>query len=204
MSLLNKKPDAPAENPMQDNVLQAAEQKIESQLTPETQAAYMRIVTAGMKIALAKGPNGIMAGIAHSQNPLQDCAKGAIGLVGMMFKQSRGTMPVKALIPAATTLMLKALDFADRTGVVKVGTPELVQATHIFANLMLKEFGVTGQMLKTAAGKIHQIANDPASMTKIHLAAGTMKDPRAPVPTPMPEASAPQVADEEGGKDGTD
>lgn len=169
---------------LSNQILQAAEQKVESQLTPENRANYMKIVVAGMKLALAKGPNGILASLKQSKNPLNDCAEGAINICLLMSKQSRGTMPAKAMVPAAMTLMLHALDFADKTGVLKVGTPELVKASHIFTNHVFKAFGITSQMLHTAAANIHGIMQDPAKMHAINLKAGVTADPRAPAPTP--------------------
>lgn len=208
MGLINEKPAKPNDDadtqaaPMGGNVLQAAEAKIESQLTPQTHADYMRVVTAGMKLALDKGPNGILAGLAKSQDPLGDCAKGAAGLVVVMYKQSRRTMPVKALIPAAQTLMIKALQFADRTGVIKVGSPELVQATRDLMNILLKQMGITPQMMQTAAGKVHALTKDPVAVEKIKRAAGVVKDPRASTPTLVPGSDQPEQ--EGGGNGGAD
>ena len=106
---------------MENGLLQAAEQKIESALTPENRVDYMKIVVAGMKTALYKGPNGGLASLTKSKAPIQQCVSGAINLCMMMKQHATGTMPVKALVPAAMTLMLKGLDFLDKTGTVKVG-----------------------------------------------------------------------------------
>jgi hypothetical protein len=103
------------------SVIDAAEQLVERQLTPETHESYLKIVVAGMKAGLENGPNSILAGLEKSADPVADCAKGAIGLVLILKHQAKGIMPVKAMIPAATTLMLKALAFVDRTGIAKVG-----------------------------------------------------------------------------------
>lgn len=179
MSILN--------NTIQNNVLQAAEQKIESQLTPANRADYLKIVTAGMKIALQGGPKSILAALSNSKTPLQDCVHGAINLCGLMWKQSRGTMPIKAMVPAAMTLLIQALDFADKSGIVKIGAPELVQATHMFTDVLFAKLGISKAMLHTAAGKVHGLIQDPAQLAKLNLAAGVTKDPRAPQPTLQPE-----------------
>lgn len=157
---------------MSNKVLDAAEAKIESQLTPEVKNNYMKIVAAGMKVALNKGPDSILYSLKNSKDPINDCAIGAVSLTLMLRKQSRGTMPIKAMIPAAMTLMLKALNFADSSGLAKVGEAELVRATHIFTNLLFKAFHITPAMLHKAAANVHGITQDPQKMDRIHRAAG--------------------------------
>lgn len=170
---------------MQNNLLQQAEEKIEGQLTEQIREPYTRIVVAGMKLALQKGPDGILASLQHSKNPLYDCAAGAVNIVGLMSRQSRGTMPMKAMVPAATTLMLKALDFADKVGVVEVGPAELAKAATILGNLVLKGLGITHQMLKTAATNVQAMTQDPQKMAALQRAAGVTKaDGGAPADQP--------------------
>lgn len=171
---------------LSNSILAATEQKLESQLTPENRVNYLKIVTAGMHAALAKGPDGILASLLKSKNPIQDCATGAVNLVGILQKQSRGTMPFMAMVPAAMTLMLKALDFADQNGLVKVGKPELVQATHLFTDLIYQRAGISKGMLATAAARIRGMAQDPNKMEMIKRAAGVVKHPLASTPTPLP------------------
>lgn len=173
---------------LNNNVLKAAEAKIESQILPEFRDNYNKIVVAGMKLALDKGPNGLLASLQHSKDPLGDAAKGAVNLCMLMRKQSRGTMPMKAFVPAAMTLMLHALDFIDKVGVKKIGNPELVEATKIFGNFIFKQLHITPQMLSTAAANVHGIMQDPAKMEKIRQHAGFSKHPDASGPTETPEA----------------
>jgi hypothetical protein len=156
--------------------------------TDDRRPAFQAMIDA----ALVKPPSFsvILAGLKQSRNPISDSATGAINLVLLMRKQSRGTMPEKALVPAAMTLMLQALDFVDKAGIAKVGKDELVQATHIFTNHMFEAFGVTLPMLTHAANQVHAITQDPAKMELLNRRAGVVKDPRASVPTPMPAAKA--------------
>lgn len=178
---------AQADIPASQPVLDAAEQKVESQLLPEIRESYLKIVVAGMRAGLANGPNSILAGIRNSKDPVADCAKGAIGVVLILKHQSKGIMPVKAMIPAATTLMLKALSFADKTGIVKVGNDELVRAAHIFAHTFLEKFGITPPMLQHAIAKAHALTQDPVAMEQMKRKSGLVKHPLASTPTQMPE-----------------
>ncbi len=185
MSLINPPP-------LDNEILKAAEDKLESQLTPENRADYLKIVVAGMKTALTPKSDGsppILATLQHSKDPLNDCASGAINLCLLMRRSSRGTMPLKAMVPAAMTLMLHALDFADKSGIMKIGQPELVKATHIFANLIFKRLGISPQMIHTAAVKTHALTQDPVAMEKMKRASGFVRDPNASTPTPLPEGA---------------
>jgi hypothetical protein len=170
---------------LQNNILEASEQKIESQLTPQNKVNYMKIVVAGMRAAMAKGPNSIVASLHQSKDPVSDCAVGAVKLCLLMAHTSRGTMPPKAMVPAGMTLMLHALDFCDKSGIAKIGTPELVRATHLFTNEIFKAFKISPQMLQNAATKVHGIMQDPTKMEMLKHQAGMTKNPNAPVPTPV-------------------
>jgi hypothetical protein len=177
MSLIN-------ENPIESPILKQAEQQLESRIAPPIQEAYARIVVAGMQTALHGDKGGILASLRDSKNPIQDCAVGAINLCLILRKKSRGTMPLNAMIPAAMTLMLHALDFADKIGVAKVGAPQLVQATHIFGSDIMKKLGITPQILQNALSKVHAVTQNPAALQKMKVAAGMQAAPGAPVAKP--------------------
>jgi hypothetical protein len=182
--------------PLRDNVLRAAEQKVESQLTPENRANYLKVVVAGLKVGLQGGPNSILASIRNSQDPVRDCALGAVNLALMLAKESRYTMPPQAMVPAAMTLMLHALDFVDRAGIAKVSVPELNRATHVFTNRLLAVFKVSPQVLTHLSHNVHGIMQDPASMEMLARRAGVVRSPLASTPTAVP-----RQADQTGGGD---
>ncbi len=173
---------------LRNPLLAQTEQKIESNIVdPNTKADYLKIVVAGLHIALANGPNSFVAKLKTSQDPIGDCAKGAVALVLIMRRESRGVMPPKAMIPAGMTLMLHGLDFIDRAGIAKIAEPELDNATKIFANEMFHKLQITPGMIQQATGRVHQILQDPDAMQKINLKAGITRHPLAATPTPLPD-----------------
>lgn len=172
---------------LNNKILNVAEQKIENQLTPEVRHDYLKVVVAGMHAGLANGPKSMMASLKDSKDPVKDCAFGAINLCVLLMKQSRNTMPMKAMVPAAFTLMLLALDSAERMGKIKVTSELLVQATHYYTNQIFKVLNITPQMLQTAAGKLHTITKDPTNLENMKRRAGVVRDPRASTPTEAPE-----------------
>lgn len=187
-SLLNgTKATAPSSS-LSNQLLQQAEDKIESQLDLETKQNVAKIVVAGMHAGLSGGPQSILASLQKSTDPVSDAAKGAVSVVLILRKQAQGVMPLKAAVPAAAILMIKALAFADRAGIVKVGQPELVRATKIMTDFVLARFGISKAGLQNAAEKVNGFSQDPAAMNKIQMKAGTLIHPDAARPTPLPPA----------------
>lgn len=174
---MKQRPPGPDINkPLANPLLQQTERQIEGQLLPKMRAQYQKIVVAGMKVALENGTNGILYKLRESKDPVGDAAKGAVGLVLLMRKQSRGTMPLPAMVPAAMVLLLKALDFAQKAGLIPpVDEKTLVGATHTFTDVLFRAFHISPQMLQTAAKNVHGITQDPIRMRKVQEAAGFRK-----------------------------
>src|SRR5579872_6868469 len=95
--MINAAPDEAMSSP----ILEAAEQKIEAGIDPAVKPNYQKIVVAGMAAALARGPDGLLASLRKSPDPVRDAAKGAVALVLILRRDAKGIMPLKAMIPAA-------------------------------------------------------------------------------------------------------
>lgn len=172
-------------------LLQQVEQQIESNLAPEIRESYMKVVVAGLHVSLAKGRRGGMASLIRSKDPVSDAAMGAVALVLSMRKQSKGVMPLKAMVQAGMTLMLHALDFIDRAKVARIAEPQLDQASRIYANTLFARLRITPAMLQHATGRVHQMTQDPAIMAKINMKAGFLRHPMSVTPTPLPPGGPP-------------
>ncbi len=121
-----------------------------------------------------------------------DAAKGAVALVLILRREAKGVMPLQAMIPAAMTLMLHALDLVNRAGLAKVGAQELDRATTIFANTIFHSAGITAPMLAHATQRVNEITQDPAQLQKLQLKAGMVKHPDALEPTQIPSSVPPE------------
>ena len=172
-------------------LLQQMQNGIEAKLTPENQNDYNKVVVAGLHIALNGGAQSFMAKLHASADPIGDCAKGAVNLMLIMRKETRGAMPLQAGIPAGFTLMLHGLAFLEQSKVLTIAEPELVRATHIFANQLFFKLGITPDMLQHATNRVHQIAQDPDAMARINLKAGLTRHPDAATMTPVPGLTVP-------------
>ena len=187
-------PGASGSSALENPLLEQTENGIEAKLTPSNRADYQKVVVAGLRIALANGPNSFMAKLHASHDPIGDCAKGSVALLFIMQQHAKGVMPMQAGIPAALTLMLHGLDFVDHAGIVKIAEPELVRATTQFTNQLFWRLGITPAMLQHATKRVHTIVQDPDAMAKINLKAGLTKHPMAAEPTQIPGLTAPASA----------
>lgn len=177
MSLINSK---------NNRFLQGAEQAVEAKLLPRTKADYQKIVVAGMRASMHGDQNSMLAKLLNSKDPVKDAAAGAISLVMLLLQQSNGTMPPDAMVPAATTLMLQALDFAEKAKLLKVGPEELARGTKLQSNIWLALGKLTPERLQAMADKTHGIMQDPTQMEAVARAGGVVKDPRASTMTNLP------------------
>lgn len=149
---------------LQNPLLQQAEQQLEERLAPQTLENYNKIIVAGLKAGLAGGPKSILAGLVDRENPLQDCAYGAVNMVISLSRMSRGTMPTDAMVAAAMGLLLQALDFADTAKIIKVGDKELAQATQIMLGSLARALQISPEMLTRAAEMTQGVIDNPEQL----------------------------------------
>jgi hypothetical protein len=172
-------------------LLQQAEDKLESGLTPENRVHWMQIVNEALHVTLANGADGLMAALAKSKDPVADAARGAVSVCLILrhdhdSKQGVVPMPLKAMVPATLSLMLRGLDFIDRSKIAPVGNAELVRATHIWTDFVFARFGISKAGLANAGTKVHALTRDPAAIAAMQLKAGFTRHPNAATPTPLP------------------
>lgn len=153
----------------ENTLIKQAEQQIEQRLKAGMREPVMKLVVAGMKVAMKGGPDSPLAKLKQSENVLEDCVKGAVGLVNTLRRAAKGAAPVSALVPAAMILALQALDFAERAGVIKVTKEVLDQATELFTETILPAMGVSPAQMKQLTERTMKVANDPEKMRQIYV-----------------------------------
>lgn len=176
---------------LRNKLLEEIETKVEASLAPDVRDDYEKVVVAGMKYGLEGGAKGVLASLKQSRDPIRDCALGAVNTVKLLAMQSQGTMPEKAMIAASLTLMMMALDFADRAGIAVIGPEEVNKATKMWANYMFAAQGVTPEKLRKAAQQAYGVTQNSGQLEAVKLRAGLVKDPRASTPTEMPDEPPP-------------
>jgi len=151
---------------IENTLLKQAEVSVERGIPPAQRDNYLKIVVAGMKYALDKGPGGVLASLKDSKDPLSDSVRGAIGIVGALRRGAKGTMPVAAMVPAAMTLLLHALDFAEKMKLLTITTVELNKATQLFSETIMPLLQVSKAKLDESVGQVHDILRDPEKMAQ--------------------------------------
>lgn len=167
---------------LNNKLLKAIETQIEANLTPENRTSYLKILVAGQKYVLHGGRDGLMASIKGREDPVRDCVRGAVNIVSLLRRLSRGTMPVQAMVPAAMTLMLQGLDFVDKAGIVAIGRDEVVRATRLFIDDICQAAGVTPQKLQQIAQATSGVMNDPGKVELLKREVGAVRAPNASMP----------------------
>ena len=133
-------------NPILEKIISGIEEKIK----PEDKSSYDRIVLAGTKILFDQKTHGKMIEILQGHGDLPSkIADGITRLIGLLYQASENTMPMQAVIPAAITLMVKALDFAERGMGQKLDKDIIAECTKQTSAAVLQQFGVTPEKIQS-------------------------------------------------------
>jgi hypothetical protein len=122
-------------------VMQDTEKRIESNVSPEIQDQYERIVVAGDKIMFSPKTH---SNVSWLQSPADASivADGVAELITIIDEESKGSMKMEPAIYASVTLAMHALDFVERTQGSQV-TQEMADATsNAVMGQVLEKFGI--------------------------------------------------------------
>lgn len=145
---------------IKNELLQQAAAKVQEGV--QNKEAFDKLVKAGGKVIYdQKTFAQLSQGLAESQTPVEDIAKGMVAVLNMMAHRARGTIPHDALLQAGMALLIDALDFAEQAGLVKVGKEELATATTEFIEALLPSVGMTPGKLSDMLGQLEQTMADP-------------------------------------------
>lgn len=105
--------DAPAsQSSIKNPLLAQAGQAVEAKIPPSQKQFVDRIVAAGMTAAFSPQSHGqIFQGLDQSKDKVHDIAMGTVGLLLILSKQSKDTMPALPMMYAGSILMLHGLDY---------------------------------------------------------------------------------------------
>jgi hypothetical protein len=152
---------------MQNQLIIKAEAGVDQKVPPKDKNAYDRIVLAGMKVLFSKNTHSqIMQGVKEAQDKVTTAADGIVGLMGMLHKESRGTMPVGPMILAGMSLLMQALDFMEQAGMVQVDNAVLDTATQHYIETLLPKIGMTPEKIQAMLGQAQGIMADPEKMAQ--------------------------------------
>lgn len=147
-------------------LLTQAEEQIYAALNPpQLKTAVDKVVAAGKKVMYSEESRDLLLEQLQELNG-PDNADEVIGagiakLIGILFNQSKNTIPMEVLTPAATLLLLDALDLVENTGKLEVTPDSLAECMQSMASNFLQLFGVTPDKLQEYMGAAE--AQQPAS-----------------------------------------
>lgn len=151
-----------------NQLLQQANAKIDQAVKPDQKDAYERIVTAGKKIMYSKDMNAqLLAGLNDAPDRITTTVDGVIGILGLMFQQSRNTMPAAPMVLAGQKLLLEALDFLENAQMVEVSAESLAKATQHYLNTMMPKIGLTPERMQGVLAKTQGVMQDPQKMAQV-------------------------------------
>jgi hypothetical protein len=150
---------------LKNELLQQAQAKIEEGV--KNKDAFAKLLKAGSKVIYDKEIFGQLSqGIAQSEDPVGEVAKGLVVVLKMLAQRSRGTVPLDALLQAGMALLFDALDFMEQAGLVKVDKKVLGQATTEFIEALMPTLGLPAGKLAESMQAVKQTMADPQRMAQ--------------------------------------
>ena len=130
-------------------MLKQAEQGIENKVPAQSKSAFTRVVTAGLTILYSPQMEQMRAQrMAQVQDPAKDAGQGAARMLSNLYEQSKKTMPVEVMVPAAMIFAFEFLDLLAQAGKAQI-TPDLIdKTTQAVGDAVLPMFGVTPDKLQ--------------------------------------------------------
>jgi hypothetical protein len=156
---------------LKNELLQRAQAEVEKNVADR--ASYDKIVKAGLQAIYDKAMfQKLTKGLRESQNPAEDIAKGMAGILTLLSKKARGTMPATAMVQAGAALLLDALDFAEQAGVLKVDNTVLDTAVTEYMEAVLPVVGLSSQKMQQVLQDVQATADNPERMAayQAHMA----------------------------------
>lgn len=110
------------------------------QIPDEFKQAYERVVAAGMKVMFSKNTNkAAIDSIQSGEGPLaQRLGMAIAALLGMIVKESNGTVPPQVLIPAGVELLAQAADFLRKSGLEKINNQVIGDSMDVMITAVLQ------------------------------------------------------------------
>ena len=137
-----------------DSSLVKIEQQTQAKIPQQYQQSYQRAIAAGVHIMYSPKGLGLMKKqFTKPGDPAFNIGEGVAKLIGIMYEQSKRTMPVQIAVPAAMFFMSEALDFLAKSGQIKLTPDFIAQTAKETGSSVLQLFGVTPDKLQALVAK---------------------------------------------------
>lgn len=158
---------------MNNEMIIKAEAAIDAKVPAADKAAYDKIVLAGMKVMFEDDQMHaqLLQGLKEAPE-VKTVVDGIIGILGVLFQESRNTMPPGPMILAGQSLMMEALDFMEEGGMIEVTPDVLGEATQLYIETLLPKLGMTPEKMQAIMSKAQGVMSDPAKLAQFKQAQG--------------------------------
>lgn len=139
-----------------------------SSMPDNLKQAYERVVLAGMKTLYSPETHEMSFKTIQGDGPIDErLGRGAAALMGLLVKESNGTMPPQIIIPAGVELLVSAGDYLKQAG-EPVTDDDIGGALAVFVQLVLEQAGADSpekmqQMLQQAQSGTPEGAVQPGA-----------------------------------------
>lgn len=129
-------------------LLEQAKTQLLAKTDPRMRPAIDKTVQAGERVMYAPQTRAqLMAALGDGSNP-ETIGGGIAKVLGVLFHKTHNTLPMQVGVPAATILLLEALQFIEDSGKAKVTPEMLAECTKAMGSAVLQMFGVTPDRLQ--------------------------------------------------------
>lgn len=136
-----------------DPLIAKVQDKVRQSIPPQFRVATQKLVLAGQKIMYDPKTHHLMVQALQSDNdPAHAVGMGVTQLMTMMWVQSKGSIPVPALIPAAILLTCEALDFCEQSKLIKPDSDMVGNAVQIVVSYMMQKMNIKPSDIAKVAG----------------------------------------------------
>lgn len=158
---------------MQNEMIIKAEAAIDSKVPPADKKMYDKIVLAGMKVMFEDKQMHAQLLQGLQQSPeVKTVVDGIIGILGILFQESRNTMPPGPMVLAGQSLMMEALDFMEEADMIEVTPDVLDEATQLYIETILPKIGLDPKTLAAKMGEAQGVLNDPQKVAQFKQTQG--------------------------------
>jgi hypothetical protein len=155
-------------NELLEKAKAAVLQKADPRLAPVIEKA----VKAGEQVMYApQARQQLIAALGDGSDP-ESIGAGIAKVLAVMYHKTNNTMPMQVGVPAATILLLEALQFIEDAGKAQVTPEMLAECTKAMGSAVLQMFGVTPDKLQTMFAQQPAAAAPPDSPATPGIVAG--------------------------------
>ena len=141
------------ENPNAEGDLSPSALMAQMHVNPQQKQQLERIVAAGKKVMFDKKTHHLMEETMQGDGPPeQKIGGGVVSLLGILWNESKQSLPPELIIPAGVVLVAEATDFLNQTG--QTVTPEQIGgATEFMIDTLMKGANVDSNKLAEAGNR---------------------------------------------------